>query len=399
MATFLLLVIFLIFVGLGLPDSLFGSAYPAIRITFDNLPLDYANFVTFTISLGTVLSSFFAAKLINKFGTGVITAVSTALTSVMLLGFSLAPSFWFMLALCLPLGLGAGAIDSALNNFVATNYSSSSMSFLHCFYGVGVSLSPLLMSLALSKTNNWRMGYETVFYIMLGITALSIIALPVWKKVTAKATKEGAEKSFSPKTLSLKQMAKMPAVRSAWVIFMCSVAIEFVCGYWGSTYFVEAEGLTEAMGAGYITFYYVGITVGRFISGILAKKMRPQKIVYLGFFLVGTAIALLLLPIPPVFKAVALCLIGLGNGPFFPNMTYLTPKNFGVENSQSIVSTQMAFCNIGILTVPPLFGFIANKVGMQIFPLFIGIIFILLVNYTFIYNRRVKKLKNSIENN
>ncbi len=378
-----------------MPDSLFGAAWPAIVLEFP-LPISYANFITFTISLGTVTASFFAAKLINKFGTGLVTAISTGLTTIMILGFSLVPSFWFMLALCLPLGFGAGAIDSGLNNFVANNYSSSSMSFLHCFYGIGVSLSPFLMSFALNANNDWRLGYRLVFFIMAGITLLSIVALPLWKRVGKEkdGQKQSTEK-FTPKTLSIKQMASMSAVRAAWVMFFSSVALEFVCGIWGASYFVKAENLSEAMGARYVTFYYIGIALGRFISGFLTKVMRPQKIVYVGYFSVGIAITLLLLPVPATIKAGGLFLIGLGNGPFFPNMTFLTPKNFGIENSQSIVSSQMGFCNIGILIAPPIFGFIASWLGMKIFPLFLLLLFALMVVYTFIYNIRVKKQNNA----
>ncbi len=393
MATVLLIIIFAVFIGLGLPDSLFGAAWPAIYGEF-SLPISYANFITFTISLGTVIASFFAAKLINKFGTGLVTAVSTALSALMILGFSIAPSIWIMLALCLPLGFGAGAIDSALNNFVATHYSSACMNFLHCFYGVGVSLSPLLMSFALSVNNDWRKGYLLVFFIMAIITILSIIALPLWKKIAkGKQTETEQSSEFSPNTLTLKQMAKMPAVRATWVIFFSSIALEFTCGIWGASFFVEAENLSEELGSRYLTLYYVGIALGRLISGFLTKKMHPQKIVYLGYSIVGTAIILLVLPIPAIVKAFALFLIGLGNGPFFPNMAYLTPINFGKENSQSIVATQMAFCNIGILLVPPVFGFIADLVSMEIFPLFLLVLFIPLVVYTIIYNKRLKVKK------
>ena len=391
MTTVLLIIIYIVFIGLGLPDSLFGSAWPAIYPEF-NLPVSYANIVTILISSGTVLASFFSAKLINKFGTGAVTAVSTVITSLSLLGFSFAQSLWWFVPLAIPLGAGAGAIDAALNNYVAIHYNSSQMSFLHCFYGVGVALSPFLMSFALKANNDWRLGYRTVFFIMIAISVASIIALPLWGKV--KTTKK-EEEQFTPKNLSILEMAKMPAVRAAWVMFFTSVAIEFTCGIWSCTYLVSTEGMTESFAAKFLTLFYLGLTSGRFVSGLLGK-LKPMNIVYISYVVIGLAIALLLLPIPATVKGVALFLIGFGTGPFFPNLTFLTPINFGKEVSQSIVGTQMAMCNLGVLLMPPVFGLLAEHVSIALFPYYIATLFIILVVTTFIYNGLIKKMKKSV---
>jgi fucose permease len=300
-----------------------------------------------------------------------------------------------MLALSLPLGMGAGAIDSALNNYVATNYSSRQMNFLHCFYGVGVSASPFLMSLALGKNNDWRSGYFLVFIILAVITLLSIIALPLWKKVKSKDENQEND-DFSPKTLSLKQMSKMSAVRAGWVAFFCSIGLEFTCGIWGTTFLVKAEKLTEAVAASYLTLYYAGITISRLISGLISKIIPPKNIVYSGYSIVLVAIILLFLPLPAIFKGVALFLIGFGNGPTFPNLTYLTPINFGKENSQSIVATQMAACNLGILLLPPVFGFFADYISIKLFPAFIGALYLLMVIYTVLHLNRAEKARKGI---
>ena len=389
MVTLLFVLISVVFIGLGLPDSLLGSAWPAIYPEL-NLPVSYANFITILISSGTVLASLFSARLINKFGTGAVTAVSTAMTTLAILGFSFSQSLWWFVALALPLGAGAGAIDAALNNYVAVHYGPTHMSFLHCFYGVGVALSPYLMSLALELLGNWRMGYRTVFFIMAGITAVSILALPLWNKVKAN---EKEEEKFTPVSLSLKQMAKMPAVRSAWVAFFSSVALEFTCGIWGCTYLVESEGLTEAAATKILTFYYIGMTLGRFTSGLISKKVYAEKIVYAGYTIVGVAVVLILLPIPPIVKGVSLFLIGFGNGPTFPNLTYLTPINFGKEISQSIIGTQMACCNLGILLMPPVFGLLAEHVGLHVFPYYIVILYIIMLLTTIIYSKLTKTLR------
>jgi fucose permease len=257
----LFLCISIIFIGLGLPDSILGSAWPAIYPEL-NLPVSNMNYITMLISLGTVLASLFSARLINTFGTDKVTVFSTLLTSLSLLGFSFSHSMWWFILLALPLGAGAGAIDAALNNFVAVHYNSTYMSFLHCFYGIGVAISPFIMSFALSFNNDWRLGYRIVFFIMAGISLLAVLSLPLWKRAKS-GTK--AESDFKPKTLSLFKMAKMRAVRVSWVLFFSSVALEFTCGIWGCTYLVSSEGMSEVSAAKFLTLYYVGMTAGRFV--------------------------------------------------------------------------------------------------------------------------------------
>ena len=381
MATFLFVVISLIFIGLGLPDSLFGSAWPAIYSDL-NLPISYANFVTTLISVGTVLSSFFAGKLVALFGTGRVAFLSTLLTTIMLVVFSFSNNIILFCIISVPLGVGAGAVDAALNSYVANNYSSMHMSLVHCFYGVGVSISPLLMSFALSKTNLWQSGYHLVAIIMAIITLFAFIALPLWNKLK-KQNNSGEE--YQEKALSILELAKMPAVRIAWVVFFFTVALEFTCGIWTTTYLVQTQGLSESSAAGFLTFYYLGITIGRLVNGFVTKWVNPQKVVFLGYGIVGIAIILLFVPLSPVFKGLSLFLIGFGNGPTFPNLTYLTPRKFGREISASVIATQTGCCNLGILLMPPVFGFIAQAVGVQIFPICLLVIYVIMVGATIVY--------------
>lgn len=381
MATFLFVVISLIFIGLGLPDSLFGSAWPAIYSDL-NLPISYANFVTTLISLGTVVSSFFAGKLVALFGTGRVAFLSTLLTTIMLVVFSFSNNIILFCIISVPLGVGAGAVDAALNSYVANNYSSMHMSLVHCFYGVGVSISPLLMSFALSKTNLWQSGYHLVAIIMAVITLFAFIALPLWKKLKKQ---NSAGEDYQEKALSILELAKMPAVRIAWVVFFFTVALEFTCGIWATTYLVQTQGLSESSAAGFLTFYYLGITIGRLVNGFVTKWVNPQKVVFLGYGIVGIAIILLFVPLSPVFKGLSLFLIGFGNGPTFPNLTYLTPRKFGREISASVIATQTGCCNLGILLMPPVFGFIAQAVGVQIFPICLLVLYIVMFIATIIY--------------
>jgi len=394
MITFLFVAICIIFMGLGLPDSVLNCAWPAIYSELD-LPISYANFITVLVSLGTVFSSLFASRLINKFGIGYVTLVSTFFSALCLLAFSFSNSMLFFCLLSIPLGLGAGAIDTALNNFTATNYSSLHMSLLHCFYGVGISISPFLMSFALGDNNNWRKGYVLVFVVMMVITLVAFISLPLWKKIKAKQPKE----SLPQKTLSLGQMFKMPAVRTSIITFFCSVGLEFTCGIWACTYLVNVQNISEALASRYLTFYYAGITVGRLVSGFVSKKLKVEKIVYSGYSIVLMALILLFIPLPPIFKAMSLFFIGFGNGPTFPNLIYLTPKNFGSDVSQSIIGLQMATCNLGILIMPPVFGFLAQDIGLKIFPIFLSVLFVAMVISTIIYSKQTSalRLKGKVE--
>ena len=394
MATVLLLAIYTVFIGLGLPDSVFGASWPAIFQEF-NVPVGFASFVNVPIYLSTVVTSIFSAKLINKFGTGLLVAISTLVSGVAMLFFALSPSFWLLILCAIPQGAGAGAIDAAMNNYVATHYKPKHMNFLHCFYGVGVSLSPILMSIALADNNNWRQGYQLVFYLMSVLALIAFGVLPLWKKVNKTDVENNGEIKYE--NLSLIKMAKMPAVRTSWLVFFSTCALEFTCGLWGATYLVGAVGLSESDASLLVTLYYVGITLSRFTSGLISSKLKPMKIVYSGYTIVALALLVLIIPVPPIVKGIGLFLVGFGNGPSFPNLIYLTPVNFGKEISRSIVGTQMACCNLGILLIPPLFGLIAN-VSIEFFPFFLLILFAIMIYSTFRYQILTKNtlLKSEI---
>lgn len=388
MITFLLFLIYIVFIGLGLPDSVFGAAWPAMHVDL-NASISQANFVTIPIYFFTSFASFFSVRLINKFGIGLVTAISTALTAIGLLGCALANALWIACVSAVLLGLGAGAIDSALNNYVATHYKSTHMNFMHCFYGVGVAVSPYILSLTLSGEGGWRQGYLIVFIIQCIITVFSIIAFPFWKKVSEIKSEEN---DFTPVTLTLKQMAKTPKIRMAWLIFFATCALEFTVGVWGCTYLVGAENFTESNAARYMTFYYLGITLGRFTCGFISTKLSTKTIVYTGYTIVGVAIILMLLPLPPILKGVSLFMIGFGNGPTFPNLTHNTPNLFGKEISQSIVGTQMVACNIGICIMPPVFGLLAEHVSVGLFPVFILAMFMLMAGGNIVYDKLSNKV-------
>lgn len=375
MATLLLAVIYLAFIGLGLPDSLFGTAWPAIYAEY-NLPLSFGSFLTVVSFLGTTISSLCSAKVINRFGTNKVTAFSTALTAVALLVMSFTGSYLPMCLCALPLGLGAGAIDTALNNYVALHYSATQMSFLHCFYGVGISVSPYILSLVLSGESGWRGGYRIAVGIQVFIAMVLFVTLPLWSKAHGKET---GEEEQEVKVLSLKEITKIPGVKVMWSLFICSCTIECTCGSWGSTFLVEHKGLAVEKAAEIITFYYVGMALGRFLSGVIATKLHSWTIVKIGQAVMGIALVLLCLPVGDVLPGIALFLVGLGNGPLFPNFSYLTPENFGEELSPAIIGTQMAVSSIAIMTMPVLCSVLGQFWGMGIFPIYLMVFFVLMM--------------------
>lgn len=378
MATLLLIIIYTAFIGLGIPDSLFGTAWPAIYADF-NLPISFGSFVTVIISCGTVISSLISAGLINRLGTNKVSAFSTLLTAAALLGFSFAPNLWVMCFLAVPLGIGAGAIDIALNNYVSLHYSATHMSFLHCFYGIGVSVSPYILSLVISGSGGWRGGYLTAFILQIAITAFLFLTLPVWAKVHGKESKE---ETVAAKTLTLSETLKIPGVKLMCILFIASCAIELTCGGWGATFFVEYKHLSPEKAARISMIFYIGLTTGRFLSGIAATKLHSWQIIKISMIILGIAVAILLPPFPIYISTAAMFLIGLGGGPLFPNYNYLTPQSFGADISQSVMGIQMASAYIGIMLAPPLCGILGQTFGMVIFPYYLLIFYCLMIPAT-----------------
>lgn len=390
MATLLLIVIYISFIGLGLPDSVFGSVWPAIYADL-NLPASFGSFVTIIISIGTAISSFFAARLINKFGTKRVTFFSTLLITVSLLGFSMANSMVFLCICSIPAGLGAGAIDAGLNNYIALNYKAKYMHFLHCFYGVGVVISPYLISIALSFNNDWRLGYRIIFFVQLFITILSLVTLPLWNKVKS----ENNAQEYKGKTLSTIELMKLDGIWSFWIIYFTTTAIEFTCGTWSCAYLVETAGVSESLAAKLFLFFYVGMTVGRFLSGLLSDKLNYKNIMTIGCAIEFIGILLLFIPLPIEFRAVSLLLIGLGNGPLYPNMSYETPKRFGKEVCMSVIGSNMLVATLGILIMPPIFSILADLISFEIFPLYLLVLFVIMVIATITFTKK-RKTKSEI---
>ena len=393
MATLLLIVIYIAFIGLGIPDSLFGTAWPAIYGDF-NLPISYSNFVTIICSCGGLISGAFSARLINRFGTKWVTAFSTALTALSLLGCAFSQSFIWLCLLAIPLGIGGGAVDSALNNYVALHFSARHMSFLHCFYGVGITVSPALLSLAITSGGGWRGGYLLAAGVQGGITLLAFLSIPLWGKNRGENNEEEPKKEEKGITLSIKEQLRLPGLLGVLGIFLFSCSIEAICGGWGSTYLVEHHGETVDAAARLLLFYYAGMTLGRFLSGVLATRMKAWQLIFAGQAIVVGAMVLVTIGYwSSLVTGIALLFVGLGNGPMYPNLMHLTPENFGREYSQSAMSAQVTAAYTGIMVTPILFGLLAQLIGAHIFPFFLGGAVALMLLFTFYTKMRLSQKK------
>lgn len=386
--TVLLLIIYISFISLGLPDSLLGSAWPAINADL-KVPLSYAGIVSMIISGGTIISSLNSERIIKKIGTGLVTAVSVLMTAIALLGFGLSQNFLWFVVLAVPLGLGAGSVDAALNNFVALHYEAKHMSWLHCFWGVGAATGPVIMSFFLSKSQGWNNGYLVISGIQFVLTLVLFITLPLWKKANNGNDDIEENKNIEPHKLS--ELIKMRGAKEVLITFFCYCALEVMSGLWGSSYLVEIRGISVEVAAKIVSLFYFGITLGRFFSGFLTMKFDNKTLIRLGQGTILLGIIVTILPFGYITLITGFTLIGLGCAPIYPSIIQETPNRFGKELSQAFIGIQMAFAYIGSTFIPPLFGFIADNTSLGIFPAFIFIILVIMALNSEILNKQASK--------
>ncbi|CAH0261300.1 Glucose/mannose transporter GlcP [Peribacillus sp. Bi96] len=372
MATLLLIMIYLAFISLGIPDSLLGVAWPVMQSDFGQ-QLETAGFLYMIIAAGTILSSLASGWLNDRMGTGKVTLISVILTAAALLGFSYAPSLYWLIICAVPLGLGAGAIDAALNNYVALHYKSHHMSWLHCFWGVGASIGPIMISYFIANKGSWRDGYFTIAFLQLGLACLLLLTLPLWSKVSRKKQMEAEagrseplpdERAYGVKPLKIK------GVKFALLSFFFYCGVESTLGLWGSSYLVGSKGISAAVAAQWVSFFYGGITLGRLITGFITFKVSNEKLIRSGQITAIIGIALFILPLPVYMSLAGFILAGLGLAPIYPCMIHETPIRFGKKHSQSIIGYQMAVAYTGTTFLPPLLGVLASHTSIGIFPYF-----------------------------
>lgn len=367
----LLAVIYLAFISLGLPDSLLGAAWPVLRVDLD-VPLSYMGIISMIISGGTIISGLMSERITKLFGTKTVTIVSVALTAVALFGFSSSNAFYQLCLWGIPYGLGAGAIDAALNNYVALHYNSRHMSWLHCFWGVGTIISPYIMSYALTHTT-WANGYRNVSFIQCGILVVLLLSLPLWKINEVKN-----DKNDNKSVLGLRGALKIKGVPYLLIGFFAYCAAEATTMLWASSYLEVARGMSKVKAAAFGSLFFIGITVGRFLSGFISDKLGDNKMIRLGAVIALAGILLIVFPWR-LTSILGFIIIGLGCAPIYPCIIHSTPNNFGAENSQGIIGIQMASAYVGSTFMPPVFGILANHISIMLMPLYLSLFIILMI--------------------
>ena len=384
----LLIVIYLAFISLGLPDSLLGSAWPAMYEGL-RVPVDYAGLISMIVAAGTVVSSLFSGKVIARFGVPIVTTFSVLLTALALMGFSLSGEFLYLCLLAIPLGLGAGSVDSALNNYVALHFEARHMNWLHSFWGVGAAIGPIIMAGHFAKGDSWSSGYGTVAWIQLVLVVVLVLSLPLWAK--NKESEQPEESSKSERFFSL--IGRVEGLKQALLVFFLYCTIEATFGLWGASFLVFERGFEVDQAARLTSLYYLGITIGRFLSGFLTAHFTNRQLVYLGQGVIG--IGLIFLFLPNSYTLIGgFLLVGLGCAPIFPSLLHETPVNFGAKNSQTIMGMQMASAYVGITLMPFLFGKLAFFTGHGFLLGFLGICLAAIFLMTRLMNQKVAQSSN-----
>ena len=374
--SFLLGIIYLSFISLGLPDALLGAAWPNMYPEFQ-VPVSYAGIISMIIALGTIISSLQSDRLTRKFGTGKVTAVSVGITALALWGFSVSHSFILLCLWAIPYGLGAGSVDASLNNYVALHYASKHMSWLHCMWGVGASAGPYIMGYALTAGWGWNSGYHIIAVLQIVLTAILLCSLPLWKQRPAEVLQDG--KVQNVKALSIREVLQLAGAREILVCFFCYCALEQTTGLWASSYLTLHKGVSADTAATFASMFYLGITVGRALSGFLTMKLNDVQMIRLGEVIIGIGVLVMLLPFGQSLSLAGLILIGLGCAPVYPCVIHSTPAHFGADKSQAIIGIQMACAYVGTCLMPPVFGLIANHITVALLPVYLLIILVLMV--------------------
>ena len=374
MYSLLLAIIYLAFISLGLPDSLVGAGWPTMHQDL-GVPVAHAGFVTIIIAGGTIVSSLASERLTRRLGTGAVTAVSVAMTAAALFGFSTAHQFWMLCLWAVPYGLGAGAVDAALNNYVALHYAARHMNWLHCFWGVGASISPFIMGHALAGGQGWASAYRTVGLVQAVLTVALLVSLPLWGRAAASGPGAHVELDHDEVQqhpgghVPLATALRIPGVPFVLAAFFAYCAAESTAILWASTYLVGERGVTPATAARFASLFLLGITAGRFLAGFIADRIGDRTLIRGGFTTIGVGFALMAMPVQTDVLALAgLVVAGLGSAPVYPAIIHSTPTNFGARNSQAIIGIQMAAAYTGSTLAPPLVGALASSVGLWIMP-------------------------------
>ena len=374
MFSLLLAIIYLSFISLGLPDSLLGSAWPAMYPQL-GVPVSYSGIVFMIISVGTIISSLQSDRLTRRLGTGKVTAFSVAMTAAALLGFSVRHEFWQLCLWAVPYGLGAGSVDASLNNYVALHYESRHMSWLHCMWGVGAAAGPYIMGRVITGGGTWNGGYRCIALIQIALTAVLLLSLPLWK---GRPQAENAAGAADAKSLSVREAVKISGVKNVLICFFCYCALEQTTGLWASSYLTLYKGVPAETAASYASMFFIGITVGRALNGFAAMKLNDVQMVRMGELIIACGVVVMLLPLGAGVSLAGLVIIGLGCAPVYPCLIHATPEHFGADRSQAVIGIQMACAYVGTSLMPPLFGLIAGHITVALLPVYLLVLLALM---------------------
>jgi len=384
----ILILIYIAFISLGLPDGLLGAAWPSMYPEL-GVSVAFAGYLSMIIAGGTIISSLFSSKLIQKIGTGPVVVISIVLTCLGLFGFYMGQEYYVLCLFAVPYGLGAGAIDSALNNYVATHYKARHMSWLHCFWGVGALTGPYIVGAYLLNGASWRYGYFTIALIQSALALILLLTLPLWKK-NEKPVKEEKEEQPSPK-VSFRTALSIKGASFVCLAFFAYCALETTCGLWTASYLTLNRSMSADTAALWASLFYIGITSGRFICGFITEKLGDKKLIFIGLSIIFLGIIMLAISQTRVLPLIGLVIIGIGCAPIYPSLIHLTPLKFGKENSQTLIGIEMASAYIGSTFMPPLFGLLADNVDILYFPywlLFFAVLLGVFLFFLFFFSQK-----------
>jgi len=334
------------------------------------MPIYHMGIISMIYLGGTAMASFFSGKLLRRFRAGSCVFANMLMIAFSLLGFSLAENFMLIGLLAFPLGVGVGFADTLLNSYSALHFKARQMNWHHCFWGVGAATGPIFMAHGIS-VSSWRVGYQITGVVVLCIAVALLLSLPLWKKF-AQASGGAIQADKTP--LSYNGLFRLRGFKLSTAIFFVYNAAEATVGLWGTSYLVIARGIAPELAAGWLALYFLGITIGRLVSGFVTVLLTSRQIIWLGCALFGLGIIFLWIPIGNAAFMIGFFLMGLGCAPIFPNMVHSAPARFGAEHSQAAIGVQISSANIGATALPPLFGVIAARLGHGLFPIFLAIL-------------------------
>lgn len=395
---FLLVVIYVAFIGLGLPDTILGAAWPLMHPDL-SVPISAAGILSIIASIGTIISSLLTPKFLRILGTGKLVAYSIALTAIASIGFGFADTFGILCLCAIPMGIGAGAVDVAMNNFAAIYLESKHTNWLHASWGIGATLSPAILSCSIMFGNSWRGAYEIVAILLAVIFVMVFISLPLWRKIeTSNIAQDSAslQNASPPKTsaLSLREALRVPGMKLSFLTFFFYSALEISTGLWCGTY-LTACGFKPETGALCVSLMFASVMIGRIVSGFFAIKFTDHRLIYAGIFIVAAGCLVLSLPLPLWMLPVCICLLGLGCAPVYPSLIHATPARFGEALSSQAISIQLAGSYVGSILMPPAFGLVAAKFSVHLWPIslsiFVGLLLLCVLLLDFVTHRKLNK--------